>query len=242
MNDLQTSSVFYIKKYSVLFEERDRVKIEQSKGNADLGAHLNEFRKKLDNSESDQIKRFDEEFFAALDDDSRDAPTGVGNEGVPAVEEEMPSAKKIHPSWVKKLYRQIVFLTHPDKIGTFPIESIVQKYSRLYHVAIEAYEAENYSDVIMVAGELEIEVPDDKINEYVLPAIKEASKEIDVVTQKIGYQWFHVSPDEREIVLTNYLTQLGYIFTLEQVKDVVRRKSNRKVGQRPVKVSKGKLK
>ena len=46
MNDLQASSVFYIKKYSVLFEERDRVKIEQSKGNADLGAHLNEFRKK----------------------------------------------------------------------------------------------------------------------------------------------------------------------------------------------------
>ena len=49
MADLQKTNIFYVKKYAILFEERNIAKFEHSKGNADLASHLNEFRKKLDN-------------------------------------------------------------------------------------------------------------------------------------------------------------------------------------------------
>ena len=93
----------------------------------------------------------------------------------------------------------------------------------------------------MVAAELDIELPEEGIEEHILPAIKEASSEIENFTNTMGFQWYHVRPEEREVVLTNYLKQLGYVFTSEQVRDVVNRKSNRRVGNRPVKSRKKRL-
>lgn len=241
MSGSEQSNSFYIKKYSLLFEERDRVKVEHDKGNADLASHLSEFRKKLDAEESDQIKRFDDEFFSGgSKDNSIQAAEDINNATENAIKEnidKLSKNKKSHPSWIKKVYKQIVFSTHPDKIGSFPIKAVVEKYTRLYQVTIEAYEKGQYADVLMVAGELEISVPNNKIFEYIIPAMTVTSNEISDITKLIGYHWYHVSEDEREIMLTNYLKQLGYIFTTEQVKDIVKRKSNRKVGQRPVKIA-----
>ena len=52
----------------------------------------------------------------------------------------------------------------------------------------------------------------------------------------IGYNWYHLPDDKKEISLENYLKQMGFVFNNEQVKEVLKRKTiKRKVGQRPVK-------
>lgn len=245
MSELKKTNNFYVKKYALLFEERDRSNLEHEKGNADLASCLNEFRKKLDTKGSNQLKRFDDEFFPGGSGNNPENAEDVTSATENAIKENMEKLsknKKSHPVWIKKIYKQIVFSTHPDKIGSFPIKSVVEKYTRLYQIAIESYDSASYSDILMVAAELEIDVPDDKINEYILPAIKNVSGEIESITKTAGYHWYHVEEGEREVILTNYLKQLGYTFTNEQVKDVVRRKSSRKVGQRPVKSSKRTLK
>ena len=53
----------------------------------------------------------------------------------------------------------------------------------------------------------------------------------------LGYQWYHVKDEDRESVLSNYLRQLGYTFTVEQVKQVSNKKRvRRKTGERPEKI------
>ena len=234
MSDLSKSNSFYVKKYAVLFEERDRAKDEHSKGNAELGAHLNEFRKKLDNTSTSQVERFDQEFFSQPEDEALESPDSQKN----AIEDQRDATsevKKTHPEWIKKVYKKIVFSTHPDKIGSFPIKEVVKKYTRLYQIAVASYEKEKYSDVMMVAGELDIPLPESKINEHIIPAIEDLTIEIESLKSTMGFQWYHVEEHKRETVLTNYLKQLGYTFTAKQVKDVVSRKNNRKIGNRPVK-------
>ena len=60
----------------------------------------------------------------------------------------------------------------------------------------------------------------------------------------IGYQWFHVAEKKRPLVLENYLKQLGFAFTKEEISDVVksvrRETLNRKVGKKPKKLSRTK--
>ena len=51
----------------------------------------------------------------------------------------------------------------------------------------------------------------------------------------------HITFDQKEVFLSNYLRQLGFLFTKEQVKEVIIRRSDRRVGTRPVKRSRKKL-
>ena len=54
----------------------------------------------------------------------------------------------------------------------------------------------------------------------------------------IGYSWYHIPEDRKEPVLKNYLQQLGFSFTSEQVKEVLKRKApSRKTGSRPQKIN-----
>ena len=62
-----------------------------------------------------------------------------------------------------------------------------------------------------------------------------ASKEIEHYKNLTGYQWFHLTEEVKEVFLENYLKQLGFEFTKEKIKEVLRKVSNRKAGQRPKK-------
>jgi len=237
------SNSFFLKKYSLLFEEKQRSEAENAKGTADLASCLNEFRKKLGGTKESQIEKFDKEFFSECNSEEAPRKSLPGDDNQKREGDKDDHAGKIqHQKWIKKVYKEIVFLTHPDKIGNFPIAAVVKKYTSLYQIAVSAYAKKNYSNILMVAAELDVEVPDEKIEEYILPAIKITSEEINKISKSAGYQWFHVKDSEKEMILSNYLRQLGYTFTEKQVRDAVIRKSERKVGTRPVKNTKKRLK
>jgi hypothetical protein len=224
-------------KYKFLFEENKRIKTETSQGHADLGAHLNEFRNKLSKKDVSQIKNFDKTFFPR--DESKiscefeapepeDGPVKIKNNN-----------KK--PDWFKKLFREIVFMTHPDKIGNFPIVAIVEKYKLIYLAATNAYENDVYSNILMIANDLDLDLPAKQVEEFILPKISVLNSQVETAKEIIGYQWYHIADDQKEILLSNYLKQLGFIFSKDEVKEVISRRSNRKVGNRPIKNTRKKL-
>ena len=230
----------YLLKYKLLFEETKCTKFEHSQGAVDLAAHLNEFRKKLSKEDTSQIKKFDDAFFPRVENEISFAV----NDSVEGKDIESSSEKNsnVKPLWFKKLFREVAFMTHPDKIGKFPIKAIVEKYKSFYLVATTAYEKDKYSDMLMIGDELDLDLPSDEIEKYIVPSIINLSKQIEDMKNDAGYQWYHVSEDQKEMLLSNYLKQLGFVFSQDEIKEVISRKSKRKVGQRPVKINKRRLK
>ena len=50
----------------------------------------------------------------------------------------------------------------------------------------------------------------------------------------LAYQWYHIPEAEKSKTLENYLGQLGYEFTVEEVEKVMQLARKRKVGTRPI--------
>jgi hypothetical protein len=230
----------YLLKYKFLFEENKQIKIDAESGRADLAAHLNEFRKRLTQDSSNQVESFDKLFFP------KDASVESCNILTPETEDGIIKSKNKNnskkPVWFKKLFREIVFMTHPDKINNFPIPAVVKKYSKIYLLANESYENDIYSDILMIGADLDLELPPEQVKKYILPKIDTLSSQIKDAKEGVGYQWAHITFDQKETFLSNYLRQLGFVFTKEEVKEVLIRRSNRKVGTRPVKQDRRKLK
>ena len=53
------------------------------------------------------------------------------------------------------------------------------------------------------------------------------------VQKLLAYQWYHIPESERSKTLENYLKNLGYEFTTEEIEKVVHLARKRKVGTRP---------
>jgi hypothetical protein len=85
---------------------------------------------------------------------------------------------------LKKMYREIVKLTHPDKVGN----SMLEFYLR----AKSAYELNNFVDLLMVAHSLNItvELSDLDINAIRL-AIEEKKKKLESLESSFLWLWAH---------------------------------------------------
>lgn len=228
-------------KYKALFEEEVLVAYELDSGNADLLYHLNFFKNKLNKSLPNQETNFNNIFFTNLVETNviPTSETGMQKSEIKPVKK-----KAKHPPWVKKLYKKIVSVTHPDKIHNIKIDTLVEKLNNCYLIAVQAYKQCEYHDLIMVASDVGIDVDLDLVTKYILPQIEVKSKLIFKNKTIIGYQWYHIQEDKKQETLEKYLTSLGFVFTKDEVKNVIKkcRKSKRKVGTRPVKMRRSRLK
>ena len=228
-------------KYKTLFEENELVSVESSDGAADLAYHLNFFKKKLKKEIANQDQRFKNLFFDDFDVPSEQAHLTQKDNTI----SKQVNTKIQKPDWAKKLYKKIVFITHPDKLERINIEVLVGRLKRLYHVASDAYKKGNFQDLLMVCYELDINFDESLIDEQIKPQVAILERKISIEKKTLGYQWYHIKEKDRPSALEQYLIKLGFVFTKEEV-DIaiknVRQKNKRKVGTKPVNRSRMRLK
>tara|TARA_B100000073_G_C23650065_1_gene540237 strand:- start:230 stop:937 length:708 start_codon:yes stop_codon:yes gene_type:complete len=135
-------------------------------------------------------------------------------------------AKK-HPSWVKKLYRKIMMLTHPDKTSHIKDQDQKKQYQELNLDASEAMKEEDYAKIVMVADELKIQVDKDYQVDFSFFKVKEAKLQemIDKLKKTIYWTWAHSSEDQREKIIQEFIKNTGWTRP-ENLRKKSRKKSN----------------
>ena len=195
---------------------------------------LKGFEKNIQENQQEKYRNF---FFGNETKPSKETSTETGLQVYDEVVSQSDIKKEDLPRWVKKMYRKIMQSTHPDKFINFPVEAIKEKFVGIYREAVEALEDNDIGIIILCAYEVNIEIDEPGALKYVQDSLNSKHHQFEHTQTLLGYQWYHVKDEDRESVLSNYLRQLGYTFTVEQVKQVSNKKRvRRKTGERPEKI------
>ena len=227
-----------ILEYKLAFEREILVKKEFDEGNSDLNYRLSFFREKLikNNNDKKQVESFDN-FFMPKD---KNTQCNNGSNEIEIHRNAQKSSKKSVnvETWLKKAYRQIAKLTHPDMLVGIKSSKIINQFLNYYNIAQNAYEKNIPADIIMVASDLEVPIDNDIISREIKKSFEEKVRLIDNTMKQLGYQWYQVPEENRDAEFKKILTIMGFKFTDAQVKEVIKsKKPNRKVGKRPEKFS-----
>ena len=107
--------------------------------------------------------------------------------------------KKEKSPKVKKIYREIVKLTHPDKVK-------VKKLNDLYLKATEYYESDDITGLYTICNELGIEYElDESDNESILLKIKSLKGKIGFLESTFTWKWYSAKDKEKENLILNYI-------------------------------------
>ena len=112
---------------------------------------------------------------------------------------------------IKKLYRRIAGETHPDKliaVGASPLE--INKKTKLFKKAKEAYERDNWYTIYSLALELGISPGDisDKQIEWIEEDIKLTLGRISKIGQLFVWVWYVADEQQRELIMRQYFKQV----------------------------------
>jgi len=231
-----------ILRFKITKEDYNTAKNEHEIGSSELNQALSNFRKKI---EEVAKPKFDNFFFGESQENKKEEKPTTTTE-IELLEkfnksntEESDKIEK--PKWLKIIYRAILTRTHPDKYVNFPVEDIKEKYTKIYQEAVTAWESNEWSVLLLCAYEAGIALDNDEAYAIIQRGIVDYKHKLGTVKTKVGYQWFHVAETHRPLVLENYLKQLGFAFTKEEISDVVktvrRENLNRRVGRKPKKLS-----
>jgi hypothetical protein len=120
------------------------------------------------------------------------------------------SLKKVHPNWVKKVYRAITLKTHPDKLLQLSKEEKERKV-KIYTQTITAYSNHNYSDIVLTAIDLDIKLPN---SQEVITILKEKCKEVEIEIEKLKLSlewiWHHSDLAERKEIIRKFVHARGW--------------------------------
>ena len=224
-----------ILEYKFIFEEELQVKKEYEEGTADLNYRLSFFRNKLDAQKGAKGQKdlYDRMFMGHVPK-ANETDIIISEPNTSELTQSASRAKDNIKPWAKKAYRKIVMVTHPDKTSEIQSNHLKEQLTYQYRITQNAYNNELYSDMIMVAFDLNIPVPEEVVSEEIIPSSNKKKKKIDDMKKLLGWQWFHVPESQRDAELKKILTCYGFKFTEGEVTEVVRRKYvKRKPGTRP---------
>jgi hypothetical protein len=110
-------------------------------------------------------------------------------------EEEEEDTKDVKSSKIKKLYREIVKLTHPDKTDN-------KKLNEYYIQGTECYNDNDKIGMYIICGELNIEYEmDDDDNTHIKTKIDVLKGKIDFIESTFTYKWAGLETEEEKIEL-----------------------------------------
>jgi hypothetical protein len=227
-----------ILEYKLAYEQEKQTSKEFEEGSIDLNYRLSFFReeikKNIPKHDTQQKNVYDSIF--PSHDKTKPANIVISNDDETA-QKSLQKNNNID-RWAKKVYIRIIKSTHPDITMHINSKDIRTKFDKIYDIAQNAYENNILSDLIMTAYELEIEVPNDVIQENIVSSFKGKQEAINKFKNMIGWQWYHVPDSNKDAELKKILTSLGFKFTDNKIKSVIKsRRPQRKTGKRPEKLS-----
>lgn len=129
-----------------------------------------------------------------------------GVEEIPIVDELPKEEPKSDDEEISKLYKKIVFLTHPDSIPANEKEQLKQKRMKQFLQAQEAYRNKNWFLICEIAMELGIDIPEP--NKQQLKWVEEEASKVKqrIMDIKNLYAWaWHTSEDNKDGIMEHYV-------------------------------------
>ena len=114
------------------------------------------------------------------------------------LEDDNGSQIKCQNKDIKKLYRKIVELTHPDK---------AEGQEEIFRVATMAYKKEDLAKLLEIASDLRIrisELSDDSLK-LVQDNIKDLENKVEELKQSTGWAWYNCRSDEEKDMLARMI-------------------------------------
>lgn len=236
-----------ILEYKILYQEKEKVFLEFEEGSIDLNYRLSFFQEKLDKSINSQIELFKNNIMPnnknnitqIVEDENKVDLEYSSNNNKENLQNESVNKNDI-PDWIKKIYRKIINITHPDKTSGIKSKDIIRNYTEYYYLVVSSLEKKEYENILMIANDLMIDMNDISIDEFdniFDKSIMSKKNEIIEKKTKMGYYWYHIPEDKKDNYLKMILINLGFIFTEEKIQEAIRTKrpidNLRKPGERP---------
>jgi len=117
-----------------------------------------------------------------------------------SIEEEEVIVEKVIDKRVKKLYREIAKITHPDRIDN-------KKLNDLYIKATHFYDNNDIAGTYSICNELDIDYePDESDNQLISNKINGLKNRISFIESTLTWVWYHSTDEkEKEQMLLRYI-------------------------------------
>tara|TARA_R100001163_G_C5046460_1_gene183704 strand:- start:730 stop:1464 length:735 start_codon:yes stop_codon:yes gene_type:complete len=128
-------------------------------------------------------------------------------------DDDRPKLKNtIHPDWVKPVFRKVVMVTHPDKLPEKLSEQIREKMIDVYRDSKIALESSEYVDLVILADDIDVSLPESKILESKIFDKKnsELNSSIKNLKTSIYWVWANSTDEEKEKILKDFIDQRGW--------------------------------
>lgn len=116
---------------------------------------------------------------------------------------DVETAKKVDdiPDDIKKLWKTIAAMTHPDKTGNDP------EMTKLYLAASKAFEDGSIDEIVRVALELDIEIPEASTASVAkLESLaNQLQEKISGFEYSVLWQWGNANPDVKQKIMNSYI-------------------------------------
>lgn len=164
-----------------------------------LGQHP-ELKKIYDDKITEKINKTIEKIQKKSNDETEKLDENVQDD-IPSIEEEQKDDEdKTNISQIKKLYREIVKLTHPDKVKS-------NKHNELYIKSSKYYESGNKIGIYSICNELDIEYEieeDDVI--LISEQISSLKNKINFIESTFAWQWYNCEDEMlKSQILLNFI-------------------------------------
>lgn len=115
--------------------------------------------------------------------------------------------KKIAPNKeTKKIYRDIVKLTHPDKINIHYSKKEKDYLINIYREATLCYDNNNINDLILYAFQLSLKIDNSLIDKnLILKDIENYKQKIEMYENSIFWKWYNSDEIKKETILNDFL-------------------------------------
>lgn len=224
-----------ILKFKLLDDELQIVTDENNEGLLDLLYRIEDFKSKLPEAESLSLSKKLNANSAKQQQIEEKSVVCTQDNG--DTEDAAATREKKNPGgWQKKLLREIVKKTHPDKVLSYSKDD-QEYYSEICKDATSAYETGESVSLMSLGSDVRIRPkPTSSIHlDLISESIKLKNKAVMSGRSSHGFIWYHLSDVEKETFLINYMAQLGYKINKEEAKAAIMRKRPvaRKPGTRP---------
>ena len=165
-----------------------------------LGQHP-ELKKIYDDKITEKINKTIEKIQKKSNDETENSENKNVQDDISSIEEEQKNDEdKANISQIKKLYREIVKLTHPDKVKS-------NKHNELYIKSSKYYESGNKIGIYSICNELDIEYEieeDDVI--LISEQISSLKNKINFIESTFAWQWYNCEVEMlKSQILLNFI-------------------------------------
>jgi len=140
----------------------------------------------------------------------RNIPINENNGDSKLTEKEIDNSIKI-PEDIKKVYRKIVIMTHPDK-NLDQSEEERLRLSKIFDRAVKAFDETDIIELLKLCKELGIEGFEIGHNhlDLIKERVKQLNSELELVKKSSIYTWYNLDDDQRktfieDLVKSNYI-------------------------------------